>query len=85
MLQGSSIMDHFGEKIDQYVQLQESKMLMMIQVEQKILEAKTSFQEAETTFQTKNDFEILKMKADDYKGEDLKIFFRTKKIHPNDI
>ena len=40
---GSSVIDHFGEKFDRYVQLQESKASMMSWVEQKMIEAQASF------------------------------------------
>nr|KAJ0191858.1 hypothetical protein LSAT_V11C800443190 [Lactuca sativa] len=47
---------------------------VMTRMEQKMIEAQTSFQEAQETLQTKTDMEILKMKADDLEGEDLEHF-----------
>ena len=70
----SSVMDMFGDKFDRYVQLQETKAEVMTRMEQKMIEAQTSFQEAQETLQTKTDMEILKMKADDLEGEDLELF-----------
>nr|KAJ0198844.1 hypothetical protein LSAT_V11C600302930 [Lactuca sativa] len=71
-------MDMFGDKFDRYVQLQETKAEMMTRMEQKMIEAQTSFQEAQETLQTKTDMEILKMKADDLEGEDLELFLAMK-------
>nr|KAJ0217467.1 hypothetical protein LSAT_V11C300109410 [Lactuca sativa] len=70
----SSVTDMFDDKFDRYVQLQETKVKVMTRMEQKMIEAQTSFQEAQETLQTKTDMEILKMKADDLEGEDLKLF-----------
>nr|KAJ0211070.1 hypothetical protein LSAT_V11C400189690 [Lactuca sativa] len=70
----SSVMDMFGDKFDRYVQLQETKAEVMTRMEQKMIKAQTSFQEAQETLQTKTDMEILKMKADDLEGEDLELF-----------
>nr|KAJ0188921.1 hypothetical protein LSAT_V11C900468180 [Lactuca sativa] len=70
----SSVMDMFGDKFDRYVQLQETKAEVMTRMEQKMIEAQTSFQEAQETLQTKTDMKILKMKADDLEGEDLELF-----------
>nr|KAJ0199238.1 hypothetical protein LSAT_V11C600337510 [Lactuca sativa] len=74
----SSVMDMFGDKFDRYVQLQETKAEVMTRMEQKMIEAQTSFQEAQETLQTKTDMEILKMKADDLEGEDLELFLAMK-------
>nr|KAJ0197596.1 hypothetical protein LSAT_V11C700353290 [Lactuca sativa] len=70
----SSVMDMFGDKFNRYVQLQETKVEVMTRMEQKMIEAQTSFQEAQETLKTKTDMEILKMKADDLEGEDLELF-----------
>ncbi|XP_052621582.1 glutathione S-transferase T3-like [Lactuca sativa] len=70
----SSVMDMFDDKFDRYVQLQEMKAEVMTRMEQNMIEAQTSFQEAQETLQTKTDMEILKMKADDLEGEDLELF-----------
>nr|KAJ0195852.1 hypothetical protein LSAT_V11C700386320 [Lactuca sativa] len=70
----SSVMDMFGDKFDRYVQLQETKAEVMTWMEQKMIEAQTSFQEAQETLQTKTDMEILKIKANDLEGEDLELF-----------
>nr|KAJ0207919.1 hypothetical protein LSAT_V11C500250600 [Lactuca sativa] len=70
----SSVMDMFDDKFDRYVQLQETKAKVMTQMEQKMIEAQSSFQEAQETLQTKTDMEMLKMKADDLEGEDLELF-----------
>nr|KAJ0209249.1 hypothetical protein LSAT_V11C400219270 [Lactuca sativa] len=70
----SSVMDIFGNKFDRYVQLQETKADVMTRMEQKMIEAQSSFQEAQETLQTKTDMEFLKMKTDDLEGEDLKLF-----------
>nr|KAJ0216376.1 hypothetical protein LSAT_V11C300127950 [Lactuca sativa] len=75
----SSVMDMFGNKFDRYVQLQETKAEVMTRMEQKMIEAQTSFQEAQETLQTKTGMEILKMKADDLEGEDLELFQAMKK------
>nr|KAJ0217880.1 hypothetical protein LSAT_V11C300116910 [Lactuca sativa] len=47
----SSVMDHFGEKFDRYVQVQENKGEIMSRVK-KMIEAQTSFPEAQATLQT---------------------------------
>nr|KAJ0195624.1 hypothetical protein LSAT_V11C700350320 [Lactuca sativa] len=49
----SSVMDIFGDKFDRYVQLQETKVDVMTRMEQKMIEAQPSFQEAQATIQTK--------------------------------
>nr|KAJ0227437.1 hypothetical protein LSAT_V11C100025450 [Lactuca sativa] len=54
----------------------ETKAEMMTRMKQKMIEAQSSFQEAQETFQTKTDMEILKMKADDLEGDDLELFKR---------
>nr|KAJ0208813.1 hypothetical protein LSAT_V11C400169340 [Lactuca sativa] len=74
----SKVIDHFGDKFDRYVQIQETKAEMMIQVEQKMLEAQNSFQEAQMILQIKTDMEILKTKENDLDGEDLEIFLMMK-------
>nr|KAJ0219705.1 hypothetical protein LSAT_V11C200086000 [Lactuca sativa] len=58
--------------------LQETKAEVMTRMEQKMIEAQTSFQEAQETLQTKTDMEILKMKADDLEGENLELFLAMK-------
>nr|KAJ0222430.1 hypothetical protein LSAT_V11C200085350 [Lactuca sativa] len=45
----SSVMDMFDDKFDRYVQLQETKAEVMTRMEQKMIEAQTSFQEAQET------------------------------------
>nr|KAJ0221046.1 hypothetical protein LSAT_V11C200055260 [Lactuca sativa] len=45
----SSVMDMFGDKFDRYVQLQETKADVMTRMEQKMIEAQSSFQEAQET------------------------------------
>nr|KAJ0228402.1 hypothetical protein LSAT_V11C100003210 [Lactuca sativa] len=67
-------MDMFGDKFDRYVQLQETKAEVMTRMEQKMIEAQSSFQEAQKTLQTKTDMEILKMKAGDLESEDFELF-----------
>nr|KAJ0190909.1 hypothetical protein LSAT_V11C800395440 [Lactuca sativa] len=59
---GSSVIDHFREQFDRYVQVKENTPGIMIQVEQKMIDTQTSFQEAQTTLQTKTDMELVKMK-----------------------
>nr|KAJ0221150.1 hypothetical protein LSAT_V11C200093130 [Lactuca sativa] len=71
-------MDMFGDKFDRYVQLQETEVEVMTRMEQKMIEAQTSFQEAQATIQIKTDMEILKMKADDLEGEDFELFLTMK-------
>nr|KAJ0213550.1 hypothetical protein LSAT_V11C400214390 [Lactuca sativa] len=56
----SSVMDMFGDKFDRYVQFQETKAEVMTRMEQKMIEAQSSFQVAQETLQTKTDMEILK-------------------------
>nr|KAJ0212093.1 hypothetical protein LSAT_V11C400211270 [Lactuca sativa] len=68
---GSSVIDHFREKFVRYAET-------LSQVEQKMIEVQTPFQEAQTTLQTKTNIEILKMKADDLEDEDLEIFLAMK-------
>lgn len=58
---------------------------MMSRVEQKMLEAQTLFQEAQTMFQTKKDLKILKIKTDDYDGEYLKIFLPPKNLSKRNL
>nr|KAJ0195571.1 hypothetical protein LSAT_V11C700344000 [Lactuca sativa] len=70
----SSVMDMFDDKFDRYVQLQETKVEVMTRIEQKMIEAQTSFQEAQAMIQTKTDMKILKMKADDLEGKYLELF-----------
>lgn len=53
---------------------------MMSRVEQKMLEAETSLQEAQTTHRTITDLGILIMKADNYESEDLEIFLTKKEF-----
>nr|KAJ0190457.1 hypothetical protein LSAT_V11C800403530 [Lactuca sativa] len=67
----SSVHDHFAEKFDRYVQVQERKAVMMTWVEEKIIDM-------QTLFQTKNDLKILKIKAVNYEGKDLRIFLTMK-------
>nr|KAJ0220437.1 hypothetical protein LSAT_V11C200089060 [Lactuca sativa] len=49
----SSVMDMFGDKFDRYVQLQETKAEVMTRMEEKMIEAQSSFQEAQETLQKK--------------------------------
>ena len=72
------MMDIFGDKFDRYVQIQETKAEVMTRMEQKMVEAQTSFQETQATIQRKTDTEILKMKADNLEGEDLELFLAMK-------
>nr|KAJ0224550.1 hypothetical protein LSAT_V11C100023470 [Lactuca sativa] len=72
-------MNLFGDEFDRCVQLQETKADVMTRMEQKMIEAQTSFQEAHATIQTKTDMKILKMKADDLEGENLELFLMMKK------
>nr|KAJ0216177.1 hypothetical protein LSAT_V11C300125190 [Lactuca sativa] len=74
----SSVMNLFGDKFDRYVQIQETKAEVMTRMEQKMVEAQTSFQETQATIQRKTDTEILKMKADNLEGEDLELFLAMK-------
>ena len=71
-------MNLFGDKFDRYVQIQETKAEVMTRMEQKMVEAQTSFQETQATIQRKTDTEILKMKADNLEGEDLELFLAMK-------
>nr|KAJ0211858.1 hypothetical protein LSAT_V11C400197960 [Lactuca sativa] len=71
---GSSVIGHFEEKFDRYVHIQETKVEMLSRMERKMIDAQTSFQEMQTTLHTKTDMKILKLKANDLKGEDLEIF-----------
>nr|KAJ0197566.1 hypothetical protein LSAT_V11C700361690 [Lactuca sativa] len=80
MTSDSSVMDHFGENFDRYVQVQETKAEMITWMKQKMNEAQTSFQEAQEMLQTKTDMKILKMKADDLDDEDLELFLAMKEL-----
>nr|KAJ0227363.1 hypothetical protein LSAT_V11C100035530 [Lactuca sativa] len=51
-----------------------TKSEVMTWMEQKMIEAHSSYQEAQAILQTKTDMKILKMKADDLEGEDLELF-----------
>nr|KAJ0185954.1 hypothetical protein LSAT_V11C900482200 [Lactuca sativa] len=69
---GSSVIDKFGEKFDCYVHVQETKAEMLSRVEQKMIET-------QSVIQTKTVMKILKMKADNFEGEDLELFLAIKK------
>nr|KAJ0201787.1 hypothetical protein LSAT_V11C600333600 [Lactuca sativa] len=68
---GSSVMNQFGEKFDNYVHVQETKAEILIRVEQKL-------KETPSMIQTKTYMEILQMKADDLKGEYFELFLAMK-------